>query len=179
MYMKAKFLGKGHEVCEIMDLRRNNPKSWNWTWRVGKSQDHFNDGHCNESQEEACRISEPFADYASMALMIPLVHPRHPAPLAHRTVGKHSLGACCQNAPGAVALKLTSRSPCQHGVHWVLPEGEECTGWGSLGGLGLLQPVRGTISFMVEVSSNQHCSDRSMVLLFRLQWRTLCNEGNH
>lgn len=32
-------------------------------------------------------------------------HPRHPAPLAHRTEGKHSLAACCQNAVGAVAAE--------------------------------------------------------------------------
>lgn len=53
----------------------------------------------------------------------------------------------------------------QHGVHGVLPEGEECAGRGSLGGLGDLEPVRGAVSFMVEVSRSQQCSDRSMALL--------------
>lgn len=54
----------------------------------------------------------------------------------------------------------------QHGVHWVLPGSEECAGRWSLGGLGDLEPVRGAISSMEEVSRNQQCSDRSMVFLF-------------
>lgn len=53
----------------------------------------------------------------------------------------------------------------QHGVLGSTGS-EECTGRWSLGGLGDLEPVRGAIYSMEEVSRNQQCSDRSMVFLF-------------
>lgn len=63
------------------------------------------------------------------------------------------------------------------GVPWVLPAGEECAGQWSLGGLGQLEPVRGEIASVVEVSRNQQCSDRSMALLLSSAVKDLVQRG--
>lgn len=40
-----------------------------------------------------------------------IAHPRHPAPSAHRAVGKHSRGACCQDGLGAMAAEDALMAP--------------------------------------------------------------------